>query len=237
MTEDFNLNAYRKKEQVEIYASHEYIFQAEMTIFSAYCENLKNSDVLDIGVGGGRTTKFLYPLCKSYLGIDYSAELVEVCKARFNSLPSDTIIIYDARKIESLNKKFDFICFSFNGIDYMGHDDRVYFLQAVYKILNPGGFFFFSSHSLCHFPFKHDHVNKKNAGVNLFEAKSRGWEMLIDYASEFITYYIDPRLQILQLQASGFEVYDILDSEGGVIKLLNPDPEKYMFHYLARKPQ
>jgi SAM-dependent methyltransferase len=235
MADDFNLNAYRKKEQVEIYANQEYIFKAEEMIFSAYCESLKKSDVLDIGVGGGRTTKLLYPLCKTYLGIDYSVELVDACNTRFNSLPPNTIINYDARNIEQLNKKFDFICFSFNGIDYMGHEDRIKFLQSVYRTLNPNSFFFFSSHSLCHYPFKHDHVNQKNANVNLFEAKARGWEMLIDYASEFITYYIDPRLQILQLQAAGFEVYEILDSEGVVIKLLSPDPDKYMFHYLARK--
>jgi cyclopropane fatty-acyl-phospholipid synthase-like methyltransferase len=143
MTDDLNLNVYRKKEQVEIYANQEYIFKAEEMMFSAYCENLKKSDVLDIGVGGGRTTKFLYPLCKTYLGIDYSAELVDACNTRFKLLPPNTIINYDARNIEQLNKKFDFICFSFNGIDYMGHEDRINFLQSVYKILNPDGFFSF----------------------------------------------------------------------------------------------
>jgi hypothetical protein len=59
--------------------------------------------------------------------------------------------------------------------------------------------------------------------------------MLVDYSSEFITYYIDPRLQILQLQAVGFEILAIMDSNAKFMNLLNPDPEQYMFHYLARK--
>lgn len=235
MIEDINLNVYRKKEQVYVYSSHEFIFPAEEIIFSEYRDTLVNCDVLDIGVGGGRTTRFIEPFCKSYLGIDYSSEMVDACKKRFSYLSGDSILHYDARDIKNLNKNFDFILFSFNGVDYMGHEDRLDFLQSVYKVLNPGGFFFFSSHSLCNYPFKDDRINKKNEGVNLFHAKSRGWEILIDNASDFVTYYIDPRLQILQLQAVGFEIHNILDSDGNVIKLLNPDSEKYMFHYLVKK--
>jgi len=59
-------------------------------------------------------------------------------------------------------------------------------------------------------------------GQIYLKLNQKWWKMLID-----------PRLQILQLQAVGFKVYDILDSEEPAIQLLNPDPEKYIFHFLA----
>ncbi len=233
MNSDLNLNAYRDTKQVQIYANHDFIYPAEDLIFSEFHDLLGKSVVLDLGVGGGRTTKRLHPLCKYYLGIDYSIEMVQACKAKFGH--TIDIINFDARHILQLDKNFDFVFFSFNGIDYMGNDDRLKLLKDLYQILNPGGLFFFSSHSLSFFPFKDDYINRKNAHINIFDAKARGWELLVDYASDFICYYVDPRLQVILLEAMGFEVIAIMDSSGKSINLFAPDREQYMFHYLTRK--
>ena len=37
-----------------------------------HISNIKDMRVLDLGVGCGRSTEILLPLCKSYIGTDYS---------------------------------------------------------------------------------------------------------------------------------------------------------------------
>jgi ubiquinone/menaquinone biosynthesis C-methylase UbiE len=49
------------------------------------------------------------------------------------------------------NNYFDFILFSWNGIDTMSHDDRLKVLQEIIRVGNEGGLFCFSSHNLQNF--------------------------------------------------------------------------------------
>ena len=53
---------------------------------------------------------------------------------------------------------FDFVLFSYNGIDYVSHDDRLKILQEVRRVGKPGGYFCFSTHNL-------------NSGAHLFELR------------------------------------------------------------------
>ena len=46
------------------------------------------------------------------------------------------------------DSSFDFILFSFNGIDYMNHDERIRTLREIRRILKTGGYFCFSTHNL-----------------------------------------------------------------------------------------
>ena len=42
----------------------------------------KISSLLDIGVGGGRTTQYFSPLVERYKGIDISPKFINVCKKK-----------------------------------------------------------------------------------------------------------------------------------------------------------
>ena len=44
------------------------------------------SGSLDLGCGGGRTSPWLHALASRYLGVDYSAKMIEVCRARYPEL-------------------------------------------------------------------------------------------------------------------------------------------------------
>jgi ubiquinone/menaquinone biosynthesis C-methylase UbiE len=55
----------------------------------------------------------------------------------------------DARSmIQFADNSFDFILFSFNGIDCVPHSDRLQILQEICRVGKPGCHFFFSSHNL-----------------------------------------------------------------------------------------
>ena len=73
--------------------------------------------MLDIGVGGGRTTLHFAPLVKEYVGIDYSQNMIKACQERFAQVSFQTA---DARSMGIFkDSTFDFILFSYNGIDYI----------------------------------------------------------------------------------------------------------------------
>ena len=46
-------------------------------------KDLYIDSMLDIGVGGGRTTKYFHKITKNYLAIDYSKKMIEICNQKF----------------------------------------------------------------------------------------------------------------------------------------------------------
>ena len=69
MTEDDNLVRYRTPSVVSYYAAATQLQPAERELFNKYLQ--PNVSILDIGVGGGRTTPYLAELSHHYVGIDY----------------------------------------------------------------------------------------------------------------------------------------------------------------------
>lgn len=144
-----NHSFYNSPEIVAGYALETHLQAPEETILSEIIGKLGQLHVLDIGIGGGRTTLHLAGRCKTYTGVDINPNMVAACRQRFSSWPcSLTFNIADARTLESLaDEAFDFVLFSFNGIDYVNHQDRMLALASIYRVLRPGGYFVFSSHS------------------------------------------------------------------------------------------
>ena len=82
-----NKDTYQSQKIVKRYANLDELFKAERTILGILKNKLKNMRMLDIGVGGGRTTYYFSPLVKEYLGIDYSEQMINACEKRFPNHP------------------------------------------------------------------------------------------------------------------------------------------------------
>lgn len=109
--------------------------------------------MLDIGVGAGRTTVFFAPLFKSYTGIDYSPPMINECNARFRSNTNVIFTVGDARNLNCFNDhSFDFVLFSFNGIDCLSAGERKAVFSEITRIGKPGCIFAFSTHNLYYIP-------------------------------------------------------------------------------------
>jgi ubiquinone/menaquinone biosynthesis C-methylase UbiE len=158
---------YNSKKIYSDYAQRDYLEKPEIAILDELFCQLASMDMLDMGVGGGRTTSYFAPVAKSYIGADYASQMVKVCKEKFKD--KYKFIESDVRSMDEFgDNSFDFVLFSFNGIDSFGHQDRLKALKEIRRVLKNNGYFCFSSHNLnwknLHnlFSFKLNDYNNKN---------------------------------------------------------------------------
>ena len=210
------------------------LFSAEAHIFAKYQREIATARVLDIGVGGGRTAEYLLTRCRSYQAIDYSPAMIDACRRRFPECAPDTFRVADARDLsEYATGEFDFALFSYNGLDYIGHQDRLRALSEIRRVLRPGGLFCFSTHSLHAFPFAEPRVQARNAHVDINRLRQQGWFNLIDRAADVVTYYVYPDVQKRQLKIAEFAVLQVLDMQAQPFDFSSP-PDDWMIHFVCQ---
>lgn len=102
-------------------------------------------DMVDLGVGAGRTARHFAPAVRSYLGIDFAPGMVAHCR---RVLPGHRFEVGDACRLDFVaDASCDFVLFSYNGIDHVGFDERPRVIDEMVRILRPGGTLAFSSHN------------------------------------------------------------------------------------------
>jgi ubiquinone/menaquinone biosynthesis C-methylase UbiE len=142
---DGNRRHYERRSIGARYARKSGLQPAEAAILRRYQPAISGKRILDLGVGGGRTTASLLELSSDYIGIDYSPQMVERCRERF---PAVKFQLADARDLSIFpDASFDFVFFSNSGIDAVGHEDRLRVLGEVHRTLKDGALFVFSSHN------------------------------------------------------------------------------------------
>ncbi len=228
----------------------------EVIILVNYREYIAGKRVLDIGCGTGRTTAILKNLSSSYIGLDYSLEMIESCRQRFNNVRFVHGDVKDMSK-EFGDREFDFIMFSFNGLDSINHADRLQGLREIYRVLSRDGLFVFSSHNRNHrYAISYPKMklsmtpcrqikNIKNFTKSMYNyLRNRNsqqfkdeYAIINDVAHNYamLTYYIDKLNQVSQLEAIGFETIEIYDTLGNKLDLHNDDKDSAWVYYVARK--
>ncbi|MEA5508664.1 class I SAM-dependent methyltransferase [Crocosphaera sp. UHCC 0190] len=232
MINDTNQTTYQSSHIVNYYAQLSQLQPAEATILNLLKGQLSSMKMLDIGVGGGRTTKYFARLVKQYIGIDYSAEMIAACQQRFSNDSSILLEVGDARDLSRFNDNyFDFILFSFNGIDYISHTERLQVFQEISRVGKTRGYFLFSTHNLQGIEREFNwrkrlNINPISTYVNLVmfgflrffnssltyqQLQNSPYAIIRDESHNFRlkTYYIRPIEQIKQLQTvfSDIKVY------------------------------
>lgn len=247
-----NRNVYEQQSIVLQYATDTYLTPAEIQLLAKFGDDIAGKRVLDLGVGGGRTTSYLAERSASYVGVDSSEAMVRACRERYPHLDFQQ---GDARGLSQFGDgEFDFILFSFNGIDYVGHEDRARILREVARVLRAGGVLVFSSHNLASVPsgtLLHrvfDVAISANplrtvksiarAAINLtnYLRNARGQQrtadhaILVDPAHGFVlrTYYVTAEEQQRQIEAAGFS--SLIDVVPGT-----DEDIPYYLYYSARK--
>lgn len=138
---DANRSRYQSPDVVAFYEGRSDLFPAEARAFARHVP--AGSRLLDIGVGAGRTTRWLESRCR-YVGIDWSPEMVAAAQQAY---PGADIRVGDATALEFSDESFDVVVFSFNGIDYVSAPNRQREYAEINRVLTPNGTLIFSSHN------------------------------------------------------------------------------------------
>ena len=212
----------------------------EKAIFDLFSDQLKIAFTLDLGVGCGRTSPVLNERSSKYLGTDYSQKMIDVC----NELhPTIDFSVMDARNMQGIeDESVDFVVFSYNGIDCVGHDDRLAIFAEVRRVLKPSGRWIFSSHNrnftelgeirnpwntrylsgLIN-PLKAPKILGKyfigiraHARLKASQIENTDYAVLNEQTNRFreLMYYITPDSQLRQLKTAGFNTESMWNTEG-----------------------
>jgi SAM-dependent methyltransferase len=209
--------------------------------------------VLDMGVGSGRTARFLAPLASQYVCFDWSPPMVEHVRQH---LPGVDVRLGDMRDLSPFAEaSFDFVFGSCNLIDAVTHDDRLRVLGEVRRVLVSGGVFAFSSHNrqlrgalagprlriarnpatqLMHvWRYARSLVN--HARVRRLRRIDDGYAVLNDPGHNYaaLHYYIDRHTQQRQLASCGFRLLNVFDRDGRVLDEGDTDSESPSLLYVA----
>ncbi len=137
---------YSEASVVDFYAAAPWFFESERVLLEYLGTCARDLPVLEIGVGAGRLTPHLLSISRAYVGIDVSPPMIQRCRSRF---PGVEFYVCDARDLSQFEQEtFGLVFFSFNGIDHVGHDDRMRLLGEIRRVLRRGGRLVFSSHNL-----------------------------------------------------------------------------------------
>jgi ubiquinone/menaquinone biosynthesis C-methylase UbiE len=145
-----NETVYKSKDVVGSYVAKSDLYKPEVTVLNELRNKLPQMSMLDIGVGAGRTTTHFAYLVKEYVGLDCSNKMINACLEKFkNNRQKFSFLTADARNLKLFkSSSFDFVLFSFNGIDFMNHEERLKILGEIRRLIKPGGYFCFSTHNL-----------------------------------------------------------------------------------------
>ena len=141
---DPNIPIYNAPAVAEYYAELNYLTPCERLLFDAYLR--PGMAILDLGVGGGRTTAYLSSIAARYVGVDYASEMIVACRKKFPQLEFQTENASDLSRFAT--SSFDAVVMAFNGMDYVIPDEfRFRALQEIRRVLKPEGILIFSSHN------------------------------------------------------------------------------------------
>jgi len=246
-----NQNVFEDKTIGKYYSDFNDLFLSEIRLFNEIRQHYENKIIVDIGIGGGRTTEFLLQFASKYIGIDYSETMIKEAKVKF---PDADLRYGDARNMSDIKgNSADFVLFSYNGIDCMSSNERIFILKECYRILKKDGVFAFSTHNL-HFKYfdklpwqkpikfewlyiKHclkvllylPHIIKLKKHNKYFE----NYAIVLNDAHFYSLYLytISPEFQIQQLNDIGFTNVSIIDKKGELVNYSNTIENDYLYYY------
>jgi len=141
---DPNILTYNAPAVAEYYATLDYLTPCESLLFDQYLRS--GMTILDLGVGGGRTTSYLSSIAGRYVGVDYAAQMIAACRKKFPRLEFEVANAADLSNFVSAS--FDAVVMAFNGMDYViPNESHFCALREIRRVLKPGGILIFSSHN------------------------------------------------------------------------------------------
>jgi SAM-dependent methyltransferase len=249
-----NVSIYSLKGIAPYYA-REPLFPPEIQIFIKHKSEFTDKTVLDIGVGTGRTSKYLAPFCKRYVGIELNKDMLDLFS---ENLPQIELVQCDMREFYKLNKdKFDFVLGPYSAFDALNHVDRVKMFHNLHAMMQPNGMFAFATHNLnwkgvgstpqlerAKDPVRlfknmlaHLKCVKNHNRMKPMQEHHETYAILNDISHEWLAllYYISREEQTKQLYEAGFELLEVYDRDGVLLEKGADDSHCAVLYYVCRR--
>jgi SAM-dependent methyltransferase len=250
-------------DQLADFYSDRALLPAERIVLGLLGPILAETNMLDLGVGGGRTGYTFAPLVNRYVGLDYSPRMIEQAKQMIGDDPNVELVVGDARDLSTVAAPFGFILFSLNGIDAAAPAERPRILAEIRRVLRPDGCLLLSSHSLNALPLMatraravrwrnsrlyrayaivddlrfRRRIARINREIDLVEARRRGWTLVRGRGhAGIVECYVDPEFQVRQMNEAGFEVRMIIGSDGREVEIPYGGPDPWLDYLCKPKP-
>jgi ubiquinone/menaquinone biosynthesis C-methylase UbiE len=209
----------------KVYATVDKLQKPEQAILDMLKDRLPKMRMLDLGVGGGRTTVHFAPLVAEYVGSDYAENMVDACRERFPDAGDNVSFeVIDATDMNELpSDYFDFILFSFNSIDCVAPEDREKVFAEAIRVGKKGGYFAFSTHNLRYLPWMYRlkwHKRWQDFAYQFYRSfmliyynglpgkyKNNDYAVIRNGIEHFSLniFYVNPEYQIERLKKAGFK--------------------------------
>ncbi len=235
----------------------------ETMVLSRFRDELQDQPILDIGIGAGRTTAPLLQITQSYVGIDFSKEMVLAAKQKF---PGANLLVCDARDLSMFKDEHFTAVFFWGG----GLDDivagRSQVLKEINRVLGDGIFAMmthnFDAHDLrrcLKYPLRLSPNPSLLVNDNLLRLRSyisycynrfwcavhrKGYAIYGEYEKSLgdrpglgmllPTYYMRRDAQVEQLIEHGFCDVEVFDQNGNAVESCRTIKDLFLF-YVARK--
>jgi SAM-dependent methyltransferase len=253
---DANIRVWAEGRFANSYASR-VLRPAEAIVLIRYAEALRGQ-VLELGCGTGRVTRYLGARGANVTGIDISQEMIDHAQG-IN--PDQQFAVGDLRDLSGYSStRWSAIIASFNVLGVLDDAERRRVLAQLAEMLGPDGVLYFSAHNRASldqirspFGLVRSARNPPRALGTLLRAPARfrnrrrlqplersdaSYAIANDAAHDFqlLHYYIDRDAQERQLADVGLRLVECLDSIGQVVPAGSSARESTELHYVARLP-
>lgn len=140
-----NLPTWNRPDVAAHYSSLAYVTPCEQLLFDQFLG--RGMQILDLGVGGGRTTPYLSSIAGRYIGGDYAPSMIAECQKKYPHLEFQVVDAADLSRFA--NASFDAVIMAFNTVDnIIPGESRLKALREIHRVLKPNGILIFSSHNM-----------------------------------------------------------------------------------------
>jgi SAM-dependent methyltransferase len=229
------------------------LYDSEIAALLKYQPFVAAHDVLDLGVGTGRTTRFLAPLARRYECLDYSPAMVEYMR---RAMPHVAVQMGDIRDLGAFAAgSFDFVLAPCNLISAVSLDDRLIVLREIRRVLRTGGVCMFSSHNRNYrlalsgprlgvsrnpvtqltYVIKYLQCWRNHYRIRKYRQIGNEHALLDDSGHDYalLHLYVSRSFQVRQLTELGFSVADVFDTAGNALSGSDDDSSSDSLLYVA----
>jgi len=240
-----NKIVYNSHSVVNEYKEKLFLFKSEKNLINLLKNRNDLTSMLDIGIGTGRTTHFFSKFFKKYIGIDYASEMINISKTKYSANKNCSFYTLDATDMQIFeDNTFDFILFSFNGLDCVSFTERIKILKEIKRIAKPNALFSYSTHNIYNIPKlfsfrlprnpfnfqselrRYKKINKINKSYN--ELINEDYVIIADGDIDFTVkyYYCNINFEIDMIKKLGYKIKDLQSLKTGETFKINTNWEK-----------